>query len=77
MCLPKILFLVFMFTSILSISLFFTHFFLADRPLLAARISHFPTAVMKFSCFFVFSDEVRLLCFQSLALALFSSTTNS
>ena len=37
---------------------------------LAASISHFPTASVKFSCFS--SSEIRLLCFQSLALALFS-----
>ena len=36
--------------------------------LLAASISHFLTAAMKFSCFS--SIEIRLLCFQSLALAL-------
>ena len=36
--------------------------------LLAASISHFPTASMKFSCFS--SNEIRLLCFQSLALVL-------
>ena len=39
-------------------------------PLLAASISHFPTASVKFSCFSC--SEIRLLCFQSLALALFS-----
>ena len=38
-------------------------------PLLAgSRISHFLTAAMKFSCFS--SNEIPLLCFQSLALAL-------
>ena len=49
---------------------FFTaaHFYLAARSLLAASISHFLTAAMKFSCFS--SNEIRLLCFQSLALAL-------
>ena len=49
---------------------FFTaaQFYLAARSLLAASISHFLTAAMKFSCFF--SNEIRLLCFQSLALAL-------
>ena len=36
--------------------------------LLAASISHFLTAAMKFSCFS--SIEIRLLCFQSLALSL-------
>ena len=36
--------------------------------LLAASISHFLTAAMKFSCFS--SIEIRLLCFRSLALAL-------
>ena len=36
--------------------------------LLAASISHFTTASIKFSCFS--SSEIRLLCFQSLALAL-------
>ena len=38
--------------------------------LLAASISHFPTAYVKCSCFS--SSEIRLLCFQSLALAPFS-----
>ena len=38
--------------------------------LLAASISHFPTASVKFSCFS--SSEIRLLCFQSPAIALFS-----
>ena len=36
--------------------------------LLAACISYFLTAAMKFSCFS--SYEIRLLCFQSLVLAL-------
>ena len=36
--------------------------------LLAASISHFLTASMKFSWFS--SNEIRLLCFQALALAL-------
>ena len=58
MCLPEILFPVFMF--FFSLPLNFT--------LLAASISHFLTAAMKFSCFS--SIEIRLLCFQSLALAL-------
>ena len=60
MCLPKILFPVFMFSFIFSLSLSFT--------LLAARISHFRTAAMKFSCFS--SNKIRLLCFQALSLAL-------
>ena len=49
---------------------FFTaaHFYLAGRSLLAASISHFLTAAMRFSCFS--SNKIRLLCFQSLALAL-------
>ena len=34
----------------------------------AANISHFLTATMKFSCYS--SDEIHLLCFQSLTLAL-------
>ena len=48
------------------------HVFFFSLPLnftlLAASISHFLTAAMKFSCFS--SIEIRLLCFQSLALAL-------
>ena len=60
MSLPKILFPVFMFAFIFSLPLSFT--------LLPASISHFLTAAMKFSCFS--SNEIRLLCFQSLALAL-------
>ena len=60
MCLPKILFPVFMFAFIFSLPLIFT--------LLAASISLFLTAAMKFSCFS--SHEIRRLCFQSLALAL-------
>ena len=58
MCLPRILSPVFMFSFIFSLSL----------TLLAARISHFRTAAMKFSRFS--SNKIRLLCFQSLALAL-------
>ena len=50
----------------------FSCFFFFSLPLnftlLAASISHFLTAAMKFSCFS--SIEIRLLCFQSLALAL-------
>ena len=60
MCLPKILFPVFMFAFIFSLPLIFT--------LLAASISLFLTAAIKFSCFS--SHEIRRLCFQSLALAL-------
>ena len=60
MSLPKILFPVFTFAFIFSLPLIFT--------LLAANISHFLTPAMKFSCFS--SNEIRLLCFQSLALAL-------
>ena len=60
MCSAKILLLVFLFTLIFSLLLIFT--------LLAACISHFLTATMKFSCFS--SNEIRLLCFKSLALAL-------
>ena len=48
---------VFMFTFIFSLPLIFT--------LLAASISHFLTSAMKFSCFS--SNEIFLLCFQSLA----------
>ena len=44
MCLPKILFLVCMFAYFYSLPLIFT--------LLAARICHLLTAVMKFSFFF-------------------------
>ena len=42
---------------------FFTaaHFHLAGRPLLVARISHFLTTAMKFSCFS--PNEIRLVCF--------------
>ena len=49
---------------------FFTaaHFHLAVRSLLAASISHVSTTAMKCSCFS--SNEICLLCFQSLALAL-------
>ena len=61
MCFPKILFPLFMLAFIFSLPLIFT--------LLAASISHFFTAAMKFSCFF-FPKEIRLLCLQSLALAL-------
>ena len=57
---PKILFLVFLFAYIFSMPLIFTS--------MAAGISYFLTSVMKFSCFS--SKEIRLLCFQSLALAL-------
>ena len=44
MCFPKILFPLFMLAFIFSLPLIFT--------LLAASISHFFTAAMKFSCFF-------------------------
>ena len=60
MCLPKILLPVFMFPFLFSLPLIFT--------LLAASISYFLTAAMKFSCFS--SKEIRLLCCQSLALVL-------
>ena len=62
MCLPKVFFHVrfYFFTA--------AHFDLAVRSLLVASISHFLTATMKYSCFS--SNEIRLLCFQSLALAL-------
>ena len=60
MCLPKILLPEFMFAFIfISLPLIFT--------LLAVSISHFSNAAKKFSCFS--SNEIRLLCFQSLALA--------
>ena len=62
MCLPKVLLPEFMFAFIFSrLSVIFT--------LLAASISHFLTAAMKFPC--VSSNEVRPLCFESLALTLF------
>ena len=57
MCLRKILFPEFMFAFI-----FFTP--LGDFHLLAASISHFLTAAMKFPC--VSSNEIRLFCFESL-----------
>ena len=60
MCSPKILFPVFMFAFIFFLPLIFT--------LLAVNISHFLTVAMKASCFS--SSEIRLLCFQSFALAL-------
>ena len=41
------------------------YFFTAAHFHLAASISHFLTAAMKFPCFS--SNEIRLLCFQSLA----------
>ena len=41
------------------------YFFTAAHFHLAASISHFLTAAMEFSCFS--SNEIRLLCFQSLA----------
>ena len=44
------------------------YFFTAAHFHLAASISHFSTAAMKFSCFS--SNEIPLLCFQFLALAL-------
>ena len=59
MCLPNILFPVFMFTV--------AHFYLAGRSLLGASISHSHRR-FKFPCFS--SYEIRLLCFQYLALAL-------
>ena len=60
MCLPKILFPVFMFAFIFSLPLIFT--------LLAVSISHFLTAAMKVSCFS--SSEIRILYFESFALPL-------
>ena len=57
MCLRKSFFPEFMFAFIFSrLSVIFT--------LLAASISHFLTAAMKFPC--VSSNEIRLLCFESL-----------
>ena len=57
MCLRKIFFPEFMFAFIFSrLSVIFT--------LLAASISHFLTAAIKFPC--VSSNEIRLLCFESL-----------
>ena len=44
------------------------HVYLAGCSLLAASKSHFLGAAMKFSCFS--SNEIRLLCFQSITLAL-------
>ena len=44
------------------------YFFTAAHFHLAASISHFLTVAMKFSCFS--TNEIPLLCFQSLALAL-------
>ena len=55
MYLPKILFPVFMFCF---------YFFTSAHVHLAASISHFLTAAMKFLCFS--SNEIRLLCFHSL-----------
>ena len=46
----------------LSLRLFFARW-------VAASFSHFPTAVIKSSCFS--SNNIRLLCFSSLPLALF------
>ena len=59
------------FVSCVHVRFYFfaaAHFYLAAHSFLAASISHFLTAAMKFSCFS--SNEIRLLCFQSLALAL-------
>ena len=53
MCSPKILLLVFLVAFFFSRQLIFT--------LLAASISHFLTAAMKFS--FFFSNEIRLIYF--------------
>ena len=55
-----LLFLYSIYRFIFSLPLIFT--------LQAANISHFLTATMKFSCYS--SDEIHLLCFQSLTLAL-------
>ena len=55
-----LLFLYLIYRFIFSLPLIFT--------LQAANISHFLTATMKFSCFS--SNEIHLLCFQSLTLAL-------
>ena len=51
---------------------FFTaaNFHLAGLSLLTAGIYHFLTAAMKYSCFFCYFNKFRLLCFQSLAIAL-------
>ena len=65
MCSQKILLLVFLFALIFfSLPLIFI--------LLAVSISPFFTAGVKFSCC-CSSNEVRLLCFLSLALALYRS----
>ena len=53
MCSSKILLLEFLFA--------FMFFTAAHFSLVAASISHFLTAAMKFSCFS--SNEIRLLCF--------------
>ena len=53
MCSSKILLLEFLFA--------FMFFTAAHFSLVAAGISHFLTAAMKFSCFS--SNEIRLLCF--------------
>ena len=53
MCSSKILLLEFLFA--------FMFFTAAHLSLVAASISHFLTAAMKFSCFS--SNEIRLLCF--------------
>ena len=47
---------------------FHFYFFTVAHFQLAASISHFLTVAMKISCFS--SNEIRLLCFQSLALDL-------
>ena len=56
-------FLFFFFSFFYLLSLIFT--------LLATSISHFLTPATKFSCFS--SNEIRLLCFSSVAVALCSS----
>ena len=69
MCLPNILFPVFMFAFIFhwpSCTPFWL--LLAERSLLAASISHFLTATLNFHVFRPM--KIHLLCFQSLALAL-------
>ena len=61
----KNLLLVFLFAFFISLPLIFT--------LKTASISHLLTAGIKFSC--CSSNEIRLLCFLSLALALCRSSS--
>ena len=58
MCSPKNFLFVFLFAFILFTA---AHFYLAGSSLLAASISHFLTAAVKFHVFF--SNEIGLLCF--------------